>query len=156
MALDGEVVLHGDPAGPVAFRAGRIGQRCGERGCLNTSGPEHSSRVEARLVAIAVTGNKAVEVDTRRDRTHMELDAECGELCGGPVRQLVAEHGERLGATVEQQDPGVFWLDVPVLRTQRLGRQFTDLAGQLDAGGSGTDESKCEPPAPVLRVRGGL
>ena len=54
MVFDREVVARDDPAGSVAFGAGRFGQRLGERRCLDASGPQHSARVVACLVSVVV------------------------------------------------------------------------------------------------------
>ena len=59
-------------------------------------------------------------------------------------------------AAVEQQDPGVVGLDMPVLAAQRLGGDLPDLPGQLDAGGSRSHQGEGEPARAFRRVVGGL
>ena len=73
---------------------------------------------------------------------------------GGLAGQDRAERGKRGFPAVEQQDPGIFGLDVPVLGAQRLGGHLPDLTGQLDTRRSGADQGEGEPPAALGRVGG--
>ena len=156
MAGDGQVLADHDPPGPVLFRAGGLGHRSGQRRCLHARGPQHVAAHVPGHRAVVVLDLQAARVHVGDDRAHVQLDPELAQVPGGQGGQLRAEHRQRRAAAVEQQDPGVLRLDVPVLAAQRLGRDLADLPGQFHAGRPGADQGEGEPAGPFGRVGGGL
>jgi hypothetical protein len=57
----------------------------------------------------------------------VQLDTEFLQVPGGQGGELGAECGQRRAAAVEQQDPRLLRLDVPVFPAQRLGGDLPDL-----------------------------
>ena len=86
----------------------------------------------------------------------MQFDTQLRQVPGGQGGQFRAEHRQRGVPAVEEQDPGVFGLDVPVLAAQRLGRDLADLSGELDPGRPRPHEGEGEPAPAFGRVVGGL
>ena len=156
MAGNGQVLADHDPPGPVLLRAGGLGHRGGQRRRLHARGPQDVARLVPGQLAVVILDLQAVSVHVGDDRAHVQLDPQLAQVPGGQGGQLRAEHRQRRAPAVEQQDPGVLRLDVPVLAAQRLGRDLADLPGQFHAGRPGADQGEGEPAGPFGRVVGGL
>ncbi len=156
MAGDGEVRVDLDAPGPVAGRAGGERQPLGDGRRLHARGPEHRAGVVALHVSLRVADQQAVGVHRGHPGVHVQLDPQRLQRLRGLLRQRRPEGGQRLGAAVEEQHPGVLRSDAAELGSQVAGGQLPDLPCQLDAGRSATDQREGEPPASLRVVSGGL
>jgi hypothetical protein len=57
---------------------------------------------------------------------------------------------------LDEQDASAAWIDGAEVTPQRVPRQLADLAGHLDAGGTGADDDEREPRVACLCARLGL
>ena len=74
------------------------------------------------------------------------------ERLGRLARELVPERGQGLLASVDQDHPDRRGLERTELAPQAAGGQLSDLAGQLDSGGSGSDHHEGQPVLLLGRV----
>ena len=109
-----------------------------------------------RLGTGAVGDVDAGGVDADHPGAHPQLHAEALELLGRLAGQLVAEGGQRLLATVEQDHPHRRRVEGAELAPQAARRQLPNLAGELHPGRSGPDDRDGQPSLPLGRVIGHL
>ena len=143
------------PARSCSAPAG-VGQRVGDGGAATPAVhrtvpgvvPRRARRRRPRTVQPAGVhvGDDRVHVQSRHPRRRAPRP---------PCGTARPEGRQRLVAAVEEQDPGVAGVDAPVLAVERVRRELPDLAGELDAGRSGTDQGEGEPLASLVGRRRG-
>ena len=74
------------------------------------------------------------------------------QLFGCLARQLGTEAGQRLLATVEQDDPHGGWVKGAELATEAACRQLPNLACELHPSWSGTHDRDGQPALPLGRI----
>ena len=149
---DAQVRADLDAPGPVLLGPGGRRDRRRHRRRRDPRGPQHGRRLIPGYRAVLGADAQPAAIHAGHDRVHVLLDPELVQGAGRLGRQLRAERGQRRGAAVEQQDPGVLGVDVPVFGAQRLGGHFADLPGQFHARRAGADQGEGEPAPPLGRV----
>ena len=94
VAGQGEVGLHGDPAGAVDLGAGLLAEHPAQRAGLHAGGPDLGGRVDPADLPVGVLDLDAVGVDVGDHRAELDLDADLVELAAGASAELLAERGQ--------------------------------------------------------------
>lgn len=121
------------------------GERAVARDQEPTGGPDDRARVDAPDTVGVLDDVDAGGVDVGRADGGLDIDAEVLQGRAGIALQGRGERAEDRGCRVEQQDPGAGGVDGAELGGQDPVGEDADLAGELHAGGPGSDDREREP-----------
>ena len=122
-----------------------VGQLGGQRRGLDPGRPDRRVRLDPRLAAIGVRRRRRRTHRPDDTGAHPQLDAGALQLLGRLAGEAIAERGERLLPTVEQQHAHRRRIERAELALEAAHRQLAHLSRQLDPGRPGADDDHGQP-----------
>ena len=138
--------------GAVLLGAGELGQRRGEAGRGDAGGPDDGSRRDALRRAVRVLDRDAGLVDVDDGAAEHRRHAQPAQRALGLRRQRRREPGEHAVGGLDEQDAAAAGICGAEVAAQGVAGELGDLAGHLDAGGTGADHHERQPLAAPLGI----
>ena len=152
MAGKREVGFDGHAPGPVELGSGQLAQPCPELRRGHPGSPHDRARRNALGVAGIVRDAHRLGVDPDDGRAQHRRDAKTLQRPLRLGRQRWREGCEHPVGRLDQKDAAGPRVDRVEVEPERVARQLGDLAGHLDARGSGADDGERQPGGAALRV----
>src|ERR671919_541518 len=149
----GQIRLDGNPAGAIMLGSGQFGELAGEAGCGDAGSPNDGAGGDPLAAPVSALERHPGGVDPDHGAAGEDGYAEALQRPLGLRRERGWEARQHTIGGLDENDAGAAGIDGAEVAPQRVPRQLGDLAGHLDAGGTGADDDEREPGVPCLCVR---
>ena len=136
----------------ILLGAGERGQRRGQAGGGHACGPDDGSRRDPPRHAVRLADRDAGLVDVDYGAAEHGRDAEPAQRALGVRRQRRREAREHAVGGLDEQDAAAAGIRRAEVAAQRVAGELGDLAGHLDAGGTGADHGEGQPLVAPLGI----
>jgi hypothetical protein len=133
--------------------SGRLGELAGEAGRGDAGSPNDGAGGDPLAVPVSALERHPGGVDPDHGAAGEDGYAEALQRPLGLRRERGWEARQHTIGGLDENDAGAAGIDGAEVAPQGVARQLGDLAGHLDAGGTGADDDEREPRVPCLCVR---